>query len=149
MHSFGLDYHYPSFRVKKVSFVVIYSYAAASHLCIISSTLFGKMRLNQRLVTHSRLVLLRRHGLNQMIPPRHQNRYSRRFYAQNPGEPNSGLLDDSVSDNGDAKDDKKGDSEVNLKSMAFRMFESAATTFASIAILGCVLLSRFPICCSH
>lgn len=84
-----------------------------------------------------------------MILPRHQNRYPRRFYAQNPGEPNSGLLDDSVSDNGDAKDDKKGDSEVNLKSMAFRMFESAATTFASIAILGCVLLSRFPICCSH
>ena len=51
-------------------------------------------------------------------------------FASNPGEPQSGLLDDQ------GKDDGGNDSGPTMKTTLMRMFESAATTFASIFILG-------------
>lgn len=97
------------------------------------------MRLNQSLTAYSRLALFRPQRINRTTIPY----YQKRFNPQNAGQISSGLLDQNT--NSGAEEEKKGggnnggsDSEPNLRSTLLRMFETAATTFASIAILGCV-----------
>lgn len=58
--------------------------------------------------------------------------YAKRFNSQNPQ--NTGQV------NPDPLDQDAGDGH-SWKSTAFKIMETAATTFTSIAILGCVLLS--------
>lgn len=68
--------------------------------------------------------------------PRPVPYYPKRFNSQNPGQVTSGPLDQDDGDGGEkTKDDGPG-----LKSTILRMLETAATTFASIAILGYVLI---------
>jgi hypothetical protein len=73
--------------------------------------------------------------------PRPFPHYSKRFNSPNsPGQVNTDPLDQDAGD--DDKGKGKGQSDdPTWKSTAFKIMETAATTFTSIAILGYVLLS--------
>lgn len=67
--------------------------------------------------------------------------YPKRFNSPNtPGQVNTDPLDQDGGDDDAGKGKGQGD-EPNWKSTAFKVMETAATTFTSIAILGYVLLS--------
>ena len=103
-----------------------------------------------RLVKHYLVLsrLSRSRGVARIIPY-----YNKRFNSPNsgqpsqpqPGQPQPGQVNPDPLDQ-DAGDDDKGKSkgqgdDPNWKSTAFKMMETGATTFTSIAILGCVLAS--------
>ncbi|BDD57041.1 hypothetical protein MAP00_002445 [Monascus purpureus] len=88
------------------------------------------MRFTPSIVAHARLGLFRqrRIPLNRTFPY-----IPRRLNSQNAGQ-SSGFLDHNADD---ATGKTNGqDSEPNIKSVFLRIFETAATTFASLLILG-------------
>lgn len=84
-----------------------------------------------------RARLPRLHTVNRPIPIA-SYRYSPMRFAQNAGQVQSGLLDEQ-DDGKEGAGAGASNSDPTLKSTILRMFESAATTFASIFILGCVV----------
>jgi hypothetical protein len=53
------------------------------------------------------------------------------------------IFDQQEKDDPEGKSSGSNSESAGFKSTAFKMFETAATTFASIAILGCVRLKTF------
>lgn len=89
------------------------------------------MRLYQ--TCHRTLVLAGRRSRLRTTCPNWAIPSSRRHNAQDTGRVSPCVMDQEDGDNPKGKEDKE---DPNFKSTILKMLETAATTFASIAVLG-------------